>query len=175
LLDGQAGAAVAAELGDKPESAALRFGSHQDALDYASKVVENSKDWLARKNSYVAESYKRGEFEIVIELSTGVFAGNYHLIFTAIPCGVVPEGEVEGNSSISGGCNLKAEHADLHASSPQRNQNGVLVDVAKLVETPQGVVTSFVRFEPAKQRCDLTWNILIKANMRNWTRGSDLG
>jgi hypothetical protein len=75
LPDGQAGAAAAVELGDKPESAALRFSSRQDALDYASKVVENSQHWLATKDRYVAEGYKRGEFEVVIETSVGVLPG----------------------------------------------------------------------------------------------------
>jgi hypothetical protein len=103
LAEGQAGAAGAATLVDKPETAALRFCSHQDALDYAGKVVENSKDWLAHKTSYVAESYKRGKFEIIIEVAAGVFAENYHLIFTAIPCGGGPKGEVEGNSAIGRG------------------------------------------------------------------------
>lgn len=85
MPDGQAGAAEAAELGDKSESTALRFTSHQDALDYASKVVENSKDRLATKNSYVAESYKRGEFEIVFELAARVLPGKLSSHFYIYP------------------------------------------------------------------------------------------
>jgi hypothetical protein len=66
LPDGQAGAAAAAELGDKSNSAALCFRSHQDALNFASHSVENSNRMLAFNNLVnVIERYCVGDICIV--------------------------------------------------------------------------------------------------------------
>jgi hypothetical protein len=32
---------------DKPETAGLRFDTHDDALNFAAQLVNDSKDWLA--------------------------------------------------------------------------------------------------------------------------------
>jgi hypothetical protein len=161
-MEGQAGAAVAAELGDKPESAAFRFSSHQDALDYASEVVENSQHWLATKHNYVAEGYKRGEFEVVIEVSTGVLPEYYHLIFAAIPSGRRPHGEIARNGTVGRSLHYKTSPGDIYAGHSQGRQKSVLIDVSKFVQTPQDFIPVLVRLEPAKHRHDVTWHVLTK-------------
>jgi hypothetical protein len=45
-------------------------------------------------------------------------------------------------------------------------QKSVLIDIPKFVKTPEGNIPCFVRFEAAKQRHDLTWDVLTKRTPR---------
>lgn len=38
----------------------------------------------------------------------------------------------------------------------------MLIDVSKFVQTPQGLIPTLVRLEPAKHRHDITWHVLTK-------------
>jgi len=158
MSDGQAGEH---ESGNVAESATFLFSSSEDFIDRSKEIIENAKDGFISKMNYVSESYKRGQFEIVMELSSGLFPGYYHLIFTAIPGGWSPERKIEGNSSLLGSFNEKRRRIELDASGTEWCKHGVLIDVPKFIQGPQGLAfASLVRLECAKQRSDITWNVL---------------
>jgi hypothetical protein len=52
---------------DKPETAGLRFDTHDDALNFAAQLVNDSKDWLAVHDLNIVKRYKEAELEIVFE------------------------------------------------------------------------------------------------------------
>jgi hypothetical protein len=177
LPDGQAGAAAAAELGDKSNSAALCFRSHQDALNFASHSVENSNRMLAFNNLVdVIERYRVGDICIVAsDFRTGANSKKYNLVFVAIPF---------GRSDCHRACDCdRAGHEALerHANRSPCNSNGdedfVLGRVRKFIQSPQGVIPSFVWAEPFKERPDYRRQILastlgIVEHFRlSWSKG----
>ena len=65
----------------------LRFESHDDALDFARKSVEDGNRWLAVHKLDIAERYARGECEIRLICTARLKVAEYHFIFRAIPNG----------------------------------------------------------------------------------------
>src|SRR5215471_12950908 len=66
-------------------SSCLSFKSHNDALDYADKLVEDSVRWLAVHNFNIAHRYKSGYLELRLYFSSGPDAEKYHLVLQAVP------------------------------------------------------------------------------------------
>ena len=56
--------------------------------------------------------------------------------------------------------NIPSVQADLKAVQVDRNKRGVLLDVTQFVESPEGVIPSFVGVERAKQRPDFRRQVL---------------
>jgi hypothetical protein len=65
----------------------LRFESHDDALNYADKLVEDGNRWLAVHELNVADRYVSGELEIRINFRARRTAEEYRFIFRPIPTG----------------------------------------------------------------------------------------
>lgn len=137
----QAGASKSCLVLDETDAAALSFRSGDDARDYARKVVQRSRNWLALQNRHVAERYREGEFNLVLEATFGSDPAEYHLVFSA-----VPRGHRDGAPAQA-----PPLHSEAAGSSADGDQLGVL-HVCDLVHGPQGVIPSLVRLERAKQR-----------------------
>lgn len=134
--------------------AALRFGSHEDARNFASQVVKNGRDWLARENWNVAKRYVEGEFDIVLEYSSRTDSAKYHLVLSAIP-----DRGWNGNAAVRCASKLNSLGEEPAASVPDRNEGGVFT-ARNLVHGPEGVIPSLIRLERAEQRDDITWQVL---------------
>jgi hypothetical protein len=138
-------------LGHDFESPSLRFDSHQDALYFAAKSVQDSKDWLARNDRNFVDRYRREEIEIVVPLrirdNERPKANQYHLIFNAIPNVRIRHGK---GATVPANGRESALH-DLH----QGRDEFVFIPVTQFVQCPQEVIASSVRLEPAKQRLNL--------------------
>src|ERR1017187_278592 len=70
---------------DKPDTAGLRFDTHDDALNFAAQLVNDSKDWLAVHDLNIVKRYKEAELEIVFEFRVRPQRDKFHLVFSSIP------------------------------------------------------------------------------------------
>src|ERR1017187_228008 len=133
------------------ETPTLRFDSHQDALDFAAKIVQDSKDWLARNDRNFIDRYKRVEIEIVVPCCSsndnGTEPQNYHLIFRAIPNMRIRHRE---RSAIPPSGSSTAPHDGSH-----RCNEFVFLPITQFIECLQEVIPSTVRLESAKERLNL--------------------
>jgi hypothetical protein len=157
----QSEAAGAPGLFHEPQTATLRFCSGDDALSYASKCLQRADRRLIRENRHVTERYIASELEICVECPSLFDAGEYHLIFSFIPSGWCPKREVERGLSVLG-CFEYTRFGECHRRScaADRNDNRMLVGYTKLVQGPESTLPSLVRLERAKERRDITWDIL---------------
>ena len=129
----------------------LRFDSHQDALDFATKIVKDSKDFLATNDLDFAKRYKKSEIELVVEVCTRTESDEHHLVFRAIPDVGIWHIEEAGAANRS---------AKANASGSDRDGDFVFIGDAYFVECPEKVITSRVRLEPAKEGLDLLRYVL---------------
>jgi len=147
----QAGAAVAAVLLDKPETAALRFSSHQDALDYGSHSAEYSNHLMAGYEINFTKSYLEGKMHVIVEFASRRNARKYDLVFSAIPNNRVQN---LGGASKDG-------IADEHAAGCKRDwDKSCMGGVTQLVQSPYRVISSFVRLERHKKRKNFIWQVV---------------
>jgi hypothetical protein len=162
LPKGQAGAAGAVVLLDKPETPALCFRSSKDALDFARDgLKKGNRNWVWHKIDF-AESYENGDIEIVIKVAIRGHPGNYHLVFFAIP-------SREMNSKTG-----PTQMMDGHpaTASPDGDESG-MCSVTELVQGPNGVIPSFVRLERSKKRHDIRRQVFASTpNVVLHVRGS---
>ena len=142
--------AGAPALRNKSESSALRFRSHQDALDFARNGVEDSNRRLAAQRLDLVEGYRNQELEIVIKWNANGGMGEKDFVFRAVPN---RRGE-DGNGAASA---LKIYAPGRDA---ERGESGVLPEITELVEGPKGVIPSFVWEETAKDRPNFIGQIL---------------
>lgn len=136
---------------NEAESRGLSFGSHQDALDFARKSVEDSHRWLLGQKVDFAEDYKKGNIEIVIRVRTGRDTHQFEFVFVAVPFG-----KIEGNSPSSDN-----DLVDLDASGSRciGAEDAVFIGVRQLVQSPEQIIPSFVWLKRAKDRNDIRRNI----------------
>lgn len=137
---------------DNPETAGLRFDTHQDALDFAAQCVQHSKDWLSVNDLNIVERYKKSELEIVCVLRSGSERNEYHLIFSSIPdrTGV-------GRGKESGAFKT---HGTVHQGVADGNSDFMFIGDTYFVECPQEIIPSKVRLESAKKRLDFLGYVL---------------
>lgn len=133
---------------DKSESAALSFSSHQDALDYASHVVEDSNRRSAAFGVDIVKSYRHGWIDCYVQLRSRRSNQQCDLSFFRVPRRPFRPLELKESSAIAG-LNGKNE-----AAKSQRNKFAVFLGVTELIYGPEGVIPSFVRLEPFKERYD---------------------
>lgn len=141
---------------NEPNSSCLSFRSHDDALNFARHSAENVRRWIAAKNLNFAERYAVGSIEVVLKiLNIRGDNGEYDLVFSAIPYG-------QWNTATAAAGTLNAE---IHLSEGYAggDEQSVLVDVVGLVECPNKIVPSLVRFERAKKRNDLIRNLFASS------------
>ncbi len=141
-------------LGHDPNTARLRFDSHQDALDFARDCVERSKCLFVGDN--FCERYKKSEIELCVELSIVSSDEKFHLIFSAIPD---PRSLklFEGYRYRASGSTNFPMQGDRHGC--KRKNESMLVSVASEVQCCEDVVPSLVRLQPSKKRQNLSRNI----------------
>jgi hypothetical protein len=140
---------------DKADAATLRFGCHQDALDFAAHSVERSNRMLAIHNAGdVIQGYRKGDIHIVADFRVEPNAEKYNLVISA----VVPDGrdtEVAGNTHV----------ARKHSCAAQSDgiKGFMFGAIRKLVESPESVIPSAVSIEPFKERSDFRRQVLASA------------
>lgn len=149
------------ESSDQSDAPCLSFGSHQDALDYADKVVEDCNGFLAAHNLNVIEAYERGDAYLVLQV--GVIGGapcEHDLLFGAIPhdWGVDhPEWFGYSLQDLQAG---KGELPRPPGIDSDGSQDCVFVSTTYLVQCPERVIPSLVWLERPKQRDDLLRDML---------------
>jgi hypothetical protein len=140
----------AAKSFDKSDTAALSFRTQQDALDYASDVVQDGNDRLAAQGFNFIERYRKGELNIVVKIKSKRRMGKRDLVFRAVPMWGMQNGD--------------RTRPTLNIESTGSNTDGreqsVFVSVAQLVQGPEKVIPSLVRLEPAKKRKDFVRQFL---------------
>lgn len=134
--------------GNQANAGRLRFESQDDALDFARRSVEKSRDWLARNSLDFAKRYKEGEIEIVINSRVGGSAEEYDLVFFAIPFG-------GGYRPASG--YLHMVNMDSCCSHTNGDDDPMIALSANPVECPDYIIPSLVRIETPKERQDIRW------------------
>jgi hypothetical protein len=133
---------------DDSNSSRLRFGSANDAQNYARHLAQTGRDWASAKPWNFPKLYTDGKLNIVVNCSLAKGFGNYDFVFSAIPSRrkrqrvVSPDAPVIFKHGVLDG-NRRSEHF------------AVLCHVAHFVECPQGRVPSLVRLEFQKERFDV--------------------
>lgn len=116
-----------------PDAATLRFDSHQDALYFSRKGVEDSKRWLSSNNLDIAERYERRELELIYgEVASGTNRGYEQFIFRAVPAS--PDHSVAGQADIFYRITTECgEYGPDHS---------VFAGITNLIEGPKKVIPS---------------------------------
>jgi len=65
----------------------LSFKSHNDALDYAKQLAQDSNRWLSNHNVNLASAMKVMTWRSMWHFFTAWNSGNSHFVFRAIPYG----------------------------------------------------------------------------------------
>src|ERR1051325_4575586 len=70
-----------------PESdpLSLRFDSHDDALNYADKLLKDINHRLFVHKLDIVNRYKHHEVNVHVEFTASNIAGKYHLVFGSVP------------------------------------------------------------------------------------------
>jgi hypothetical protein len=148
----QAGAAVAAGLWDKPKSAALRFCSHQDALDFASDGIEKRNRRLALNNFFgMVDNYIVGDLYVRAALRRLGGPKDYDLVLAS---GVHP------SNGKGGRFDAASWDSNRGSTKPYGNQQRMFLNACEVIQSPNGVIPSFVWLEPFKDRADFRGDIL---------------
>lgn len=132
------------DLSQKSDPAALRFRSHQDAIDFASHGIEQKNRMLAVYNFVrVVENYRKGYLAIVGRAVSRASAHEFNLVFVS----------VEGHLA---GLNKPGKSGELQAGVPGRYRDKfrVFLEVAKGVQSPEGVIPSLVWLEAGEKVSD---------------------
>jgi hypothetical protein len=123
---------------EQSEPPRLSFDSREDALDYARKLVEDSRRWLSVHNVNLRQRYEDARLEIAVECRTAPDAEQFHLIFRAIPDGR-PHEMSELNVAEYGVVETKG--SGVHRN---RSDDLVFVGITEFVQSPQKVIPSLV-------------------------------
>lgn len=169
----QAGAAAAAELGNKPDSAALCFRSHQDALDYDAHCVEDANRRLAAESIDAIDRYRNSDVCCYVRLRRCKVATarseQCDLGFFRVPADTARTHDINNRPVIAGESRIKESFRILDLS---RIESAVFLGITELVQSPEAIIPSFVWVERPKQRYYFrrqivanlpAYNIVIKA------------
>jgi hypothetical protein len=152
LPNRQADAAFAAGLFQESDSAALRFDSQDDALNFAKHCVENGRRRFRAGVLAVLKRYVDSDLYLVIKAKAPLDAGVWDFVFRAIPDGGLVEFDGASPSRTSDfGCCCRASN-----EGDQR----MFAQVAHVVESPEKIIPSLVWLERSKERSDFRWDIL---------------
>jgi hypothetical protein len=147
----------------KPEASALRFSSHQDALDYARHCVENANRRLAAQNLNALDRYIKGEVAAYVSFRSRGSERENHLAFRSIPSkGIVRKEIAISNSANPGEDNICIE-GRFDVFDNDGDESKVFVGVSNLVNCPKGIIPSTITLEPFKERADCRWQILASS------------
>src|SRR5947209_4104119 len=127
---------------DETKPLRLRFESHDDALDYAKKLVKDQADWRVFHQFDIAHSYMVGDLDLHIRCASDRLAEKFHFVFRPVPNG-------KGHSKAGGG-NPPRPHPSA-SRNDDRGDGRVFVGVTEHVKYPEGNIPSFVWLERANE------------------------
>jgi len=140
----------------------LRFDSHDDALNFANKSVEDSRRLLARNKLTLRERYLKGSLELVLEFRLSGEPRDYVFVFRAIPLHNDGAGTALDNHffGIDVG-NVKGDAKD----------DLMLVNAGQLTESVQSIIPSQVGLKCFYERPNLArdgWAAFLLGNWREF-------
>jgi hypothetical protein len=137
---------------NQANSSRLCFCSVNDARNFAEQSVKHSRDWLAFHDLDFSKRYMEGDLDIVLRLATTFEPGDDHLIFHVIPPTADETRPDHGPTADVSGIRSRGD----------RNDYSVFGGLTKLIQGPQQVVHSSVRFETGKERLDVIGEIFAR-------------
>ncbi len=135
---------------EESDSSGLSFDSHDDAVNFINKSVQDSLDWLAVHNQNIADDYMSGKVDVRLHCRTLNTAEEYHFVFRPIPTG---REKLEASSFL----NFDVPEVNERRADCDRCEDAVFVGVAEFVECPEKIVPSFVWLESANEIDNLLW------------------
>jgi hypothetical protein len=127
----------------------LRFDSHDDALNFADKLVKDSKHWLSVHKLDIVNRYQKHDLNVHVEFTSTNIAGKCHLVFGSVPIRHMKRGVPRSGHRCE---------AHALANYGHRTDGSVFIGITELVESPDEVIPSFVRLEPANEVADFFRN-----------------
>jgi hypothetical protein len=153
LVKRQAGAELYSQI--EAEVAALSLSGDQGISDFVAHSVDNAAHVLAAENLNAFDRYRKGKAAIYIRGHVGGADREFCLSFFRAPSSAErPVSRLERNVAIE---------RDAGGVEVQRNEGAVFLGISNLVESPEGIIPSFVSLEPLKNRTDFRWQILASA------------
>lgn len=116
-------------------SSGLRFDSHQDAIDFANKCVQDSINWQSIHKFDICSRYELLELEIEVKFSAPWSVKDFHLIFRAVPHHGITNPKTKSGRS----CQLNPTGMGSYGDN-----DFVFVGITKLVQGPEKIIPSFV-------------------------------
>jgi hypothetical protein len=142
LPERQASAVMAAASLGQVEAAALGFKVIDNHVYLVRHRVHGVKRIDAAKRIDLVEHYKIGKLHLVIEVLPGWGFPKYNLVFSAVPFGSEEKPFARPYDATA-----------IPMDGDSRGDNeAMLVKITELVETPEGLISSFIRFERAYDR-----------------------
>jgi hypothetical protein len=142
--------------GDESGSASHYLRLFNDVRYFVGDGEEMRDRWLSGERRNWAESYVKGDLEVVLRLSIKGSGEVADLVFSA-----VPYMRKHGTS----GWKLFGSNVSIGAFKTNAGQKTVLAAITELVENPDGAaLPSLVRLEQPKEREDIRWQILAAAS-----------
>jgi hypothetical protein len=153
LQNRQVDAAFSA-LQNEVDATALRFRSHQDALNYAAHCVEKANRRLALQNWFgMVDNYVVGNLYVRVPFGRFGRAVDYDFCFL---------GQRRRSEFHVGHLGIDV-NSDRGFPEIHRNKNSVFFGIRECIQCPKGVVPSFVWLEPFKERANLKGEIVFQA------------
>jgi hypothetical protein len=136
------------------KATALRFRSHQDAVDFARNGIEDANRRATFHPINFVENYVNGRAHIVLKFATRTDAGKFELVFFSVP----PHEKF-------GGSLHEARLIEAHIGSAHGNWNKqpMFVGVTKLIQSPKGIISSLVWIKGSKQVCNFLGQVFASA------------
>jgi hypothetical protein len=135
------------------EPLSLRFESHNDALDYASQLVEDSNRFLTANKLDIANRYKKGELEIHLRCRANRLPIEFHLVFLSIPADIPSQDESAWQFRAS-------PNSVTRIIQNNRTDKRVFIGITEFVKCPEEIISSFVCLEPAHKIGDFWMQVL---------------
>ena len=133
---------------------ALSFSGPQDAINFARNGIEHANRRAAGNAVKVVERYVEGKISIVLKVAVRPHLCDYDVVLVAIKSA---QSQFDVSAcDPSPNCHTGACDADGH-------QESVLVGIAELVESPEGIIPSLMRVERAKKRTDFRREVFAPA------------
>lgn len=127
------------------DAGGLRFETRDDALHYASELVEAGRRRLATENFHITDLYRQGRCDAVVVVAAGADSGQFYLVARAVPFASKFDGANDVEVSPA---KHEAVVVDADGEHPL-----VLVRTRHLPQSPEFIVPSKVWAEGADE-CD---------------------
>lgn len=128
----------------------------EDPFDGVAKIRQCSHNFKPINWSSVAEAYEKGDLNIVMEVSSCRYAGNYELVVSRIPNGLEKELRTCGHENLIKRC-FKCSSAEVESDSVL-----VACGFAQVLQNSGGVesIPSFFKLEHLKNRVEFSREVL---------------